>query len=118
MPGDPDGFTEWRDSIESRVSRLEVTVETEARVRAQMDHDMSDLSVRLDAQGRLLRALADTQSDHSAMLTSHTAMLTSHTAMLTDHTARLTRLEEGQAKVLAGVQAIIGLLGGQGHLPD
>jgi len=35
-----------------------------------------------------------------------------------DHTARLTRLESGQAKVLAGVQVIIGLLDGQDNLPD
>ena len=104
MSDDLDGFTEWRDNIESRVSTLEVTVKTQARVRAQMDRDMSDLSVKLDAQGRLLQALADTQSEH--------------TAVLADHTARLTRLEAGQEKVLAGVQAIIGLLDGQDNLPD
>ncbi len=111
MSDDLEGFAEWRDSIESRVSTLEVTVETEARVRAQMDNDMSNLSVKLDAQGRLLQALADTQSDHTAMLTDHTARL-----------ARLeagqAKLEAGQAKVLAGVQAIIGLLDGQDNLPD
>ena len=85
------------------MSTLEVTVTTEARVRAQMDNDMSDLSVKFDAQEKLLKALRETQSDH--------------TAMLRDHTARLTRLEAGQAKleagqavVLAGVQTIIGLL--------
>ena len=111
MSDDLEDFAEWRDNIESRVSTLEVTVETQARVRAQMDKDMSDLSVKLDAQGRLLQALADTQSEH-------TAVLTDHTAVLADHTARLTRLEAGQAKVLAGVQAIIGLLDGQDSLSD
>ena len=104
MSDDLEDFAEWRGNIESRVSTLEVTVETQARVRAQMDKDMSDLSVKLDAQGRLLQALADTQSEH--------------TAVLADHTARLTRLEAGQAKVLAGVQAIIGLLDGQDSLSD
>jgi hypothetical protein len=39
MADDLHGFAEWRDSIESRVSTLEVTVTTEARVRAQMDND-------------------------------------------------------------------------------
>ena len=111
MSDDLDGLAEWRDNIESRVSTLEVTVKTQARVRAQMDRDMSDLSVKLDAQGRLLQALADTQSDH-------TAMLADHTAVLADHTARLTRLESGQAKVLAGVQTIIGLLDGQDNLTE
>jgi len=111
MSDDLEDFAEWRGNIESRVSTLEVTVETQARVRAQMDKDMSDLSVKLDAQGRLLQALADTQSEH-------TAVLADHTAVLADHTARLTRLEAGQAKVLAGVQAIIGLLDGQDSLSD
>ena len=75
MSDDLDGFAEWRDNIESRVGTLEVTVKTQARVRAQMDKDMSDLSVKLDAQGRLLQALADTQSDHTAVLADHTAVL-------------------------------------------
>jgi len=118
MSDDLDGLAEWRDNIESRVSTLEVTVKTQARVRAQMDRDMSDLSVKLDAQGRLLQALADTQSDHTAMLADHTAVLADHTAVLADHTARLTRLESGQAKVLAGVQTIIGLLDGQDNLTE
>jgi hypothetical protein len=83
-----------------------------------MDKDMSDLSVKLDAQGRLLQALADTQSEHTAVLAEHSGVLAEHTAVLADHTARLTRLETGQAKVLAGVQAIIGLLDGQANLPD
>ena len=81
MADDLHGFAEWRDSIESRVSTLEVTVTTEARVRAQMDNDMSDLSVKFDAQEKLLKALRETQSDH---------------------TKRLTRLEAGQAKLEAG----------------
>ena len=33
MSDDLEGFAEWRDKIESRVSTLEVTVKTEARVR-------------------------------------------------------------------------------------
>jgi septal ring factor EnvC (AmiA/AmiB activator) len=112
-----DDFAEWRDNIESRVSTLEVTVETEARVRAQMDKDFSELSVKLDVQDSLLKALRETQSDHTATLRDHTATLRDHTATLRDHTAtlrdhteRLQRLEVGQATVLAGVQTIIGLL--------
>jgi hypothetical protein len=140
MSDDRDDLAEWRGNIESRVSTLEVTVKTQARVRAQMDRDMSDLNLKLDAQGRLLRALADTQSehtaalahhtavladhtvvlaDHTAVLADHTAVLADHTVVLADHTARLTRLEVGQAKVLAGVQAIIGLLDREsGSLPE
>jgi uncharacterized small protein (DUF1192 family) len=126
MSDDLEGFAEWRDKIESRVSTLEVTVKTEARVRAQMDHDMSDLGVKLDAQGRLLRAMAETQSDHTLRLTrlevraerleSGVAKLDSRVAKLD---SRVARLEAGQAKVLAGVQTIIGLLDREnGGLPD
>lgn len=118
MPDDLEGFAEWRDKIESRVSTLEVTVKTEARVRAQMDHDMSDLGVKLDAQGRLLRAMAETQSDHTLRLTRlevRAERLESGVAKLD---SRVARLEVGQAKVLAGVQTIIGLLDGQGNLSD
>jgi septal ring factor EnvC (AmiA/AmiB activator) len=110
MTNDLEGFPQWRDNIESRVSTLEVTVATQARVRAQMDRDMSDLKVEFGAQRRLLQALAQTQSEH-------TATLAEHTATLADHTTRLIRLEAGQAKleagmttVLHGVQTIIGLL--------
>jgi peptidoglycan hydrolase CwlO-like protein len=46
-----------------------------------MDLDQARLTARLDAQNRLLRALAVTQSDH---------------------TARLTRLEDGQLRLETG----------------
>jgi len=118
MSDDLEGFAEWRDSIESRMGRLEATVETEARLRAQMDRDLSNLGVKLDAQGRLLQALADTQSEHTAILADHTARLTRLEAGQADHTARLNRLETGQAKILAGVQTIVGLLDRQEDLPD
>jgi septal ring factor EnvC (AmiA/AmiB activator) len=103
MINDLEGFPQWRDNIEARVSTLEATVEAEARVRAQMDNDIGDLKIESRAQRRMLQALAETQSEH--------------TATLADHTARLIRLEAGQAKleagmtaVLDGVQTIIGLL--------
>jgi hypothetical protein len=117
MSDDLGGSAEWRDSIESRVGRLEVTVETEARLRAQMDRDLSNLGVKLDAQGRLLQALADTQSEHTAILAEHTAILADHTTRLTKLEAGMERLEAGQATVLAGVQTIIGLLDRQVGLP-
>jgi hypothetical protein len=103
MTDELEDFSQWRDEIETRVGTLEVTVETEARVRAKMDQDMSDLKLEFRAQRGLLQALQETQSEH--------------TSMLRDHGARLVRLEAGQAKleagqskVLAGVQTIIGLL--------
>jgi chromosome segregation ATPase len=124
MADDHDDSAESTGSIESRVTTLERTVKTEARVRAQMDKDMSNLKTEFRAQRTLLQALADTQSEHTATLRDHTTMLRDHTTMLRDHGERLTRLEGGvgrlevgQAKLevglsttLAGVQTIIGLL--------
>lgn len=61
-----------------------------------MDLDQATLTMRLDAQDNLLRALSITQSDH---------------------TSRLTRLEEGQrrlegtvGRVEIGIQTILTLL--------
>ena len=117
MTNDLEGFAEWRDNVETRVSTLELTVATEARVRAQMDQDMSELRVEFRAQRRLLQALAQPQSDQTSTLAEHTATLAEHTATLAEHTARLTRLEAGQTRleagmttVLDGVQTIIGQL--------
>jgi peptidoglycan hydrolase CwlO-like protein len=107
---DLHGFAEWRDRIESRVSTLEVTVTTEARVRAQMDKDMSDLSVKFDAQEKLLKALRETQSDHTKRLTRLEAGQAKLEAGQAKLEAGQAKLEVGQAQVLAGVQTIIVLL--------
>jgi hypothetical protein len=69
------------DHLEQRVTRLEDRVDSESGLRAMMDLDQSRIMTRLDAQDRLLQALADTQSDH---------------------TARLTRLEDGQQRAEVG----------------
>ena len=126
MPDDLEGFAEWRDKMEARVSTLEATAKTEARARAGMDQDISAMSLKLDVHSRLLQALADTQSQHTAVLTEHTAMLTDHTRRLSrlevgqaDHTVRLNRLEVSLEKVHVGVQTIIGLLDGKiDNLPE
>ncbi len=110
VDGNRDDFADWRDRIESRVTTLEVTVATQARVRAGMDQDLSELKVRLDVQHRTLQALGTTQSEHSALLREHSVLLREHSVLLRDHTDRLGRLEAGQATLLAGVQTIIGLL--------
>ena len=110
MANDLEGFAQWQDNIEARVSTLETTVETEATVRAQMDEDMSNLKVEFRVQKELLQALAETQSDHTATLAGHTATLAEHTATLADHTQRLIRLESGMTDVQVGIRTIIGLL--------
>ena len=81
------------DRIRERLTALENRMDSESGLRAMMDLDQASLTVRLDAQDNLLRALAITQSDH---------------------TSRLTRLEEGQrrqgetlGRVEAGIRDIL-----------
>jgi chromosome segregation ATPase len=119
MEKDLEGYPRWRDSVESRLGTLETKVGTEAELRAAMDEDMGTLSAKFGAQERLIQAIAQTQSEHTAVLRGHTAVLRDHTALLRDHTERLTRLEVGQEqlhtkldRVHVGVEAIHTLLTG------
>jgi hypothetical protein len=84
------------DEIRQRLDTLESRLNSESGLRAMMDLDQASLTMRLDAQDNLLRALSITQSDH---------------------TSRLTRLEEGHrrledavGRVETGIQAILTLL--------
>jgi hypothetical protein len=84
------------DAIRRRLDTPESRLNSESGLRAMMDLDQASLTMRLDAQDNLLRALSITQSDH---------------------TSRLTRLEEGHrrledsvGRVETGIQAIIALL--------
>jgi hypothetical protein len=88
------------DDIRDRLAALEQRLESESGLRAMMDLDQASLTVRLDAQDNLMRALSITQSDH---------------------TSRLTRLEDGQrrqaealGRVEAGIREILDLLRGDG----
>jgi uncharacterized coiled-coil protein SlyX len=105
MTDDLEDSSQWRDSVESRLGTLETAaaeqkaaLKDQADLRAAMDKDMADLGVKFRAQEKLIQAVAETQSDH---------------------TARLTRLEDGQnefrtelGRVHVGVQAIQILLKG------
>jgi hypothetical protein len=107
---DLEGFAGWRDTIESRVSTLEVSVEVEKLARAGMDDDVSDLKIQYSKQKDMLQALSKVQSEHTATLRDHTILLQDHTVILQDHTERLIRLEEGQVEMKAGIRTIIDLL--------
>ncbi len=45
MTHDLEDFGQWRDSVETRLVKLEVTVGEQARLRAAMDEDLSKLHV-------------------------------------------------------------------------
>jgi peptidoglycan hydrolase CwlO-like protein len=108
-------------------------MDSESDLRAMMDLDQASLSARLDAQDRLLRALSDTQSDHTAWLTRIDGRVTNIEGQLTRIDGRitklegnmtrvegrltrvedrLTRVEGGVVRVESGVQAILALLQG------
>jgi hypothetical protein len=71
---------------------------------------LRDHGAMLRDHGAMLRDHGAMLRGHTATLRGHTATLRDHSAMLEDHTERLERLEEGQGKVLVGIQTIIGLL--------
>jgi chromosome segregation ATPase len=54
---------------EKRLAALELKVAEEARLRAIMDRDQSDLTSKITANTRLLQAVGTTQGEHSRMLT-------------------------------------------------
>jgi chromosome segregation ATPase len=69
MTDDFDGLRQRQADTEARVGKLEVTVRTEAHLRAAMDRDMSKLHAEFRAQRSMLQALHDTQQDHTRRLT-------------------------------------------------
>jgi chromosome segregation ATPase len=120
----PGELAELRARVSAVESRLAVDSRSsaEASLRAMVDMDLSALSTRLGAQHRLLLALSETQSDHTRMLREHSGVLAEHSrvlaehsSVLADHTQRLARIEDRTERVEAGVQAILSLLGGEGH---
>jgi hypothetical protein len=91
------------DEIMRRLDTLENRLNSESGLRAMMDLDQATLTMRLDAQDNLLRALSITQSDHTSRLTR-----------LEDGQHRLEEgqraLEDAMGRVEAGIQAILALL--------
>lgn len=90
--------------LRARVAAVEARLENEAGLRAMVDMDQAAITTRLDAQQTLLRALARTQSDH-------TAQLREQGTQLREQGVRLDRVQAGIGRVEVGVQAILGLLG-------
>jgi hypothetical protein len=78
-----------------------------------MDLDQASLSARLDAQDQLLRALSQTQSDHTARLTRVEDRLTRVEDRLTRVEDRLTRVESSVGRIEIGVRTVLGLLQGE-----
>jgi septal ring factor EnvC (AmiA/AmiB activator) len=98
------------DEIRGRLDSLERQVGTESGLRAMMDADQARLTVRLDAQDNLLRALSITQSDHTSRLARLEDGQRRLDATTSRHETAISRVETAISRVEAGIQAIIGLL--------
>jgi len=96
-------LADWRDNIEARVSRLEATsdqqvakADYQGALLMSMDEDLGKIQVEFRAQRALLQALRTTQVEDSARISRLEA--------------GQQELRAGQARLLAGVESIIGLL--------
>jgi len=85
MTDDLENPGQWRDTVQTRLGKLEATVGEQARLRAAMDEDLSKLRV-----------------DHKLLQSLH--------IIQQDHTKRLTRLEVGMGEVTQRLGAVEGRL--------
>jgi hypothetical protein len=92
---------QWRDTVDTRLDTLETKVDEQAGLRAAMDKDMGDLKVEFRAQRKLLQALHDTQQEHTAQFGEVRE-----------------QMQKGFERLHAGVDAILGLLGGKPSTSD
>jgi CII-binding regulator of phage lambda lysogenization HflD len=124
MSTELDEMRQRQDRFEVRLATLEEKVETQARMRAAMDQDISDIKQEQRAQRGLLQAVAITQSEHTARLITIEGRLLGMDDRLTRVEGRLTGVEDrltgvetdmAQVKstlgnVQVGVQTIIAIL--------
>ena len=61
-------MTPTLEDHEQRITVLEERVDEQARLRAGQDRDLADIAENVRAQGRLIQALAVTQSEHTQVL--------------------------------------------------
>ncbi|MEV0898420.1 hypothetical protein [Actinoplanes sp. NPDC049802] len=92
------------------MTALEDRMDEQERLRASQDQDLSDIGEKLRVQGELMKALAITQSEHTATLSKHTAILDRHTAMHREHATALAMLQLDMGTVKDGMRQIVGML--------
>ena len=103
-------FTQWRDSVEARLGKLEDVSEKHAErfnrdehLLGAMDRDLGSLHAEFRAQRSLLQALHLTQNEHTRTLNEHTK------ALKTLETGQ-EELRRGVTEARVGIRAIIDLL--------
>ncbi|WP_436522615.1 hypothetical protein [Actinoplanes sp. HUAS TT8] len=80
-------------TVEERLTRLEELVAEQQELRAGQDKDLSDTGIKVAAQDSLIKAIRETQSEHTAALTKQAATLGRHTEILERHTSMLKNQE-------------------------
>jgi chromosome segregation ATPase len=107
MSTELDEMRQRQDRFEVRLATLEDKVETQARMRAAMDQDISDIKQEQRAQRGLLQAVATTQSEHTARFITIEGRLVGMDDRLTRVEGRLTGVEDrltGVEDRLTGVE--------------
>ncbi|MEU4161104.1 hypothetical protein [Actinoplanes sp. NPDC026670] len=90
-------------TLDERVTRLERDMADLKRLRASQDSVLSDFGEKLRVQHELIQAVAETQSEH-------TALLNRHTAMHRETGVQLAGLKLDVFSLKGGVEQIIGML--------
>ena len=94
-------------TLEERVTRLETDMEEQKRLRASQDRDLSDVSEQLRVQTGLVKALAKTQSGHTAMLNRHTAMHNEHAGAIALVSLNVHGLKNGMQQIIGMLDTLI-----------
>lgn len=97
-------------TFEERLRAVEERMDMESGLRASIDRDLSNLSLRLDSANTLIQAVALTQSQHTRVLWEHTGMLREHTGMLKEHTGMLKDLGSRLDRMDDRFDEVIGML--------
>jgi chromosome segregation ATPase len=106
MANDLENSGQWRSRVDTRLGTPETRVDDEARLRAAMDEDMSNLKVEFRAQRSLLQALHDTQQEHTGRLENIEGRLGNVEGRLANVEGRLANVEGTLQEVHVGVQLI------------
>ncbi len=94
-------------TVEERLATLEERMGEQERLRASQDTDQSDFGLKLKAQDGLIKSVAKTQSEHTALLNRHTAMHKSHTVALAQQTIDLHFLRDGMEQIVGMLHTLI-----------
>jgi chromosome segregation ATPase len=110
-------FTEWRDSVETRLCTLEaasdqhaVQISDHRGMLTAMDKDVSDAQAAFRAQLAVLNSVRETQSEHITLLREHTSALAELRTGQAGLRREVTEVRRELTEVRVGIRTIVGLL--------